>query len=107
MVVISDIFHHCCLNWKLPLGNCFILVTSLSLLEQVEETLFIMCKITACCMDDMGTTVKGKDLQVLMGETTKAELPVTLTMTLGSKSQIDANRDVSVQPLSNEQLLRS
>lgn len=58
-------------------------------------------------MDDIGTTVKGKDLQVFMGEATKARLPVTLTMTMGSKSQIDANQDVSVQPLSSELLLHS
>lgn len=45
MVVIGDTFHHQCLNWKLPLGNWVVLVTSLSLLEQVEEILFIMCKI--------------------------------------------------------------
>lgn len=39
--------------------------------------------------DDIGTTVEGKDLQVLVGEATKARLAVALTMTMGSKSQTE------------------
>lgn len=45
MEVFGDTFHHQRLNWNFPLANCFILMTSLFLLEQVEEILFIMYKL--------------------------------------------------------------
>lgn len=44
MVVIGDKFHHQRLNWKLPPGNCFVLVI-LFPLEQVGVILFIKCEI--------------------------------------------------------------
>lgn len=94
MVVIGNTFHYQCLNWKLPHGNCFILMTSLFPVERVEEILFIVCKIwhvkwglAGKQRDDISTAVEGKDLQVLMGEATNARLAVALTMAMGSKSQ--------------------
>lgn len=45
MAVTADTFHHEYPNWELPLSNCFVLMTSLFLLEQAEDILFSMCKI--------------------------------------------------------------
>lgn len=50
--------------------------------------------------DDIGTTVEGKDLQVLMGEATKARLAVALTMTVGSKSQTEMQTEMFLFSLS-------
>lgn len=44
--------------------------------------------------EDIGTTVEGKDLQVLVGEATKARLAVALTMTVGSKSQTEMQTEM-------------
>lgn len=53
-------------------------------------------------VDDVGTTVEGKDLQVLTGEATKARLAVALTMT--SKSQTEMQIEMflfSLSPVSS------
>lgn len=48
----------------------------------------IACQMTSAenQRDDTGTAAEGKDLQVLMGEATKARLALALTMTMGSKT---------------------
>lgn len=54
--------------------------------------------------NDIGTTVEGKDLQVLMGEATEVSLAVALTMTMVSRSQTEMQIEVflfSLPPVSS------
>lgn len=97
MEVFGDTFHHQHLNWNFPLANCFILMTSLFLLEQVEDILFIMYKLLGA---GLSWEPEGW-LEALLWR------GISCSFNNGKgegKPNGHANRDGSVQPLSSELL---